>query len=101
MELHKEIAAWLAKFKFIQANSKALTPNAEIEDLVAIIRDGVVLCQVKQMVDAYYVFYYIKVMIYYSKLWHLILKHQFSAGSFPGSWLPRHDKGDIRHKCTW
>ena len=46
MELHKEIAAWLAKFKLIQANSKALTPNSEIEDLVAIIRDGVVLCQV-------------------------------------------------------
>ena len=59
MELHKEIAAWLDKFKLIQANSKALTPNAEIEDLVAIIRDGVVLCQVKQMVDAYYVSYYI------------------------------------------
>ena len=57
MELHKEIAAWLAKFKLIQANSKALTPNAEIEDLVAIIRDGVVLCQVKQMVDAYCVSY--------------------------------------------
>ena len=47
MELHKEIAAWLAKFKLIPANSKALTPNCEIEDLVAIIRDGVVLCQVK------------------------------------------------------
>ena len=57
MELHKEIAAWLDKFKLIQANSKALTPNAEIEDLVAIIRDGVVLCQVKQMVDAYCVFF--------------------------------------------
>ena len=42
MELHKEIAAWLDKFKLIQANSKALMPNAEIEDLVAIIRDGVV-----------------------------------------------------------
>ena len=47
MELHKEIAAWLAKFKLIPANSKALTPSSEIEDLVAIIRDGVVLCQVK------------------------------------------------------
>ena len=57
MELHKEIAAWLDKFKLIPANSKALTPNAEIEDLVAIIRDGVVLCQVKQMVDAYCVFF--------------------------------------------
>ena len=48
MELHKEIAAWLAKFKLIPANSKALTPSSEIEDLVAIIRDGVVLCQVKR-----------------------------------------------------
>ncbi len=46
MELHKEIATWLAKFKLIQPNSKALEPNSELEDLVAIIRDGVVLCQV-------------------------------------------------------
>ena len=49
MELHKEISAWLAKFKLIPANSKALTPNCEIEDLVAIIRDGVVLCQVRNV----------------------------------------------------
>ena len=47
MELHKEIASWLEKFKLIPANSKALTPNSDCEDLVAIIRDGVVLCQVK------------------------------------------------------
>ena len=46
MELHKEIASWLSKFKLIPPNSKALSINSEIEDLVAIIRDGVVLCQV-------------------------------------------------------
>ena len=46
MELHKEIATWLVKFKLIPPNSKALTTNSEIEDLVAIIRDGLVLCQV-------------------------------------------------------
>ena len=49
MELHKEIALWLSKFKLIQPNSKALSINSEIEDLVAIIRDGVVLCQVNSI----------------------------------------------------
>ena len=46
MELHKEIGTWLGKFKLIPPNSKALGPTSEIEDIVAIIRDGVVLCQV-------------------------------------------------------
>ena len=49
MELHKEIASWLSKFKLIPPNSKALSINSEIEDLVAIIRDGVVLCQVNSI----------------------------------------------------
>ena len=52
MELHKEIASWLSKFKLIPPNSKALSINSEIEDLVAIIRDGVVLCQVNS-IDLY------------------------------------------------
>ena len=52
MELHKEIASWLSKFKLIPSNSKALSINSEIEDLVAIIRDGVVLCQVNS-IDLY------------------------------------------------
>ena len=46
MELHKEIATWLVKFKLIPTNSKALAQDSEIEDVVAIIRDGLVLCQV-------------------------------------------------------
>jgi guanine nucleotide exchange factor VAV len=51
MELHKEIASWLSKFKLIPPNSKALSINSEIEDLVAIIRDGVVLCQLVHSLD--------------------------------------------------
>ena len=48
MELHKEIGIWLSKFKLISPDSIVLAQNAEIHDLIAIIRDGVVLCQVSK-----------------------------------------------------
>ena len=45
MELHKEIAVWLSKFRLINESNPALQPKAKIQDLVTVIRDGVVLCQ--------------------------------------------------------
>jgi hypothetical protein len=46
MDLHREIAQWLFAFRLIPASSPALRPNAQLPDLVAVLRDGVVLCQV-------------------------------------------------------
>ena len=51
MELHKEIAKWLHGFKLIPKTSPCLSPKATIEDLVSVIRDGVVLCQLVHSLD--------------------------------------------------
>ena len=42
MDLHKEIGQWLFAFRLIPGSSPALSPNAQLSDLVAVLRDGVV-----------------------------------------------------------
>ena len=51
MELHREIALWLDSFKLIQSGSAALKPNASLSDVIAVLRDGVVLCQLVHSLD--------------------------------------------------
>ena len=51
MDLHKEIAQWLYAFRLIPSVSPALRPNAQLSDLVAVLRDGVVLCQLVHCLD--------------------------------------------------
>lgn len=51
MELHREIALWLDNFKVIPGGSPALSPNASLSDIVAVLRDGVVLCQLVHSLD--------------------------------------------------
>ena len=99
MELHKEIASWLSKFKLIPPNSKALSINSEIEDLVAIIRDGVVLCQVNS-IDLYINHTNIIVI---SSVFDFQVKLRFIivVGTLARSRLFGHDTSHLRHKCTW
>ena len=51
MDLHKEIGQWLFAFRLIPGSSPALSPNAQLSDLVAVLRDGVVLCQLVHSLD--------------------------------------------------
>ncbi len=51
MELHREIALWLDCFKVIPSGSPALNPNASLSDVIAVLRDGVVLCQLVHSLD--------------------------------------------------
>ena len=51
MELHREIALWLDNFKLIPGGSPALQPNASLSDLIAVLRDGVLLCQLVHSFD--------------------------------------------------
>ena len=51
MELHKEIASWLNQFKVLQCDSPANNINASLSDVVAVLRDGVVLCQLIHSLD--------------------------------------------------
>jgi hypothetical protein len=50
MDLHREIAQWLFAFRLIPPASPALRPNSQLSDLVAVLRDGVVLCQVERLI---------------------------------------------------
>ena len=43
MDLHREIALWLDNFKLLPGGN--LPVNASLSDVIAILRDGVVLCQ--------------------------------------------------------
>ena len=51
MELHREIALWLDHFKLIPSGSAALKVNASLSDVIAVLRDGVVLCQLVHSLD--------------------------------------------------
>lgn len=51
MELHREIGHWLDQFKMIPPGSPALKANANLSDVVAVLRDGVVLCQLVHSLD--------------------------------------------------
>ena len=99
MELHKEIASWLSKFKLIPPNSKALSINSEIEDLVAIIRDGVVLCQVNSI--ALHINHTNIIVI--SSFFHFQVKLTsiIVVGTLARSRLFGHDTSHLRHKCAW
>ena len=101
MELHKEIASWLSKFKLIPPNSKALSINSEIEDLVAIIRDGVVLCQVNS-IDLYINHTNIDIIVI-SSVFDFQVKFRFIivVGTLTRSRLFGHDTSHLRHKCAW
>ena len=51
MELHKEIASWLNQFKLVPNGSPAILSNAILSDVIAVLRDGVVLCQLVHSLD--------------------------------------------------
>ena len=51
MELHREIALWLDHFKLIPNGSAALKVNANLSDVIAVLRDGVLLCQLVHSLD--------------------------------------------------
>ena len=49
--LWKECISWLDKFKVIPSGNPALSPGAGPRDLVLLLRDGVVLCQLVHCLD--------------------------------------------------
>ena len=49
--IHREIAQWLLNLKLIGPACPALADGATVESLVAVLRDGVVLCQLAHMLD--------------------------------------------------
>ena len=49
--LWKECISWLDKFKAIPSGNPALCPGAGPRDLVLLLRDGVVLCQLVHCLD--------------------------------------------------
>ena len=49
--LWKECILWLDKFKVIPNGHQALASNASPHDLVLLLRDGVVLCQLVHCLD--------------------------------------------------
>ena len=49
--LWKECISWLDKFKVIPSGNPALSPDAGPRDLVLLLRDGVVLCQLVHCLD--------------------------------------------------
>lgn len=51
MELHRQIVGWLVSFKLIPAGSPALASNASLSNVIAVLRDGVVLCQLVHSLD--------------------------------------------------
>jgi len=57
MDLHREIALWLDNFKLLPGSSgstgssSTLPVNASLSDVIAILRDGVVLCQLVHCLD--------------------------------------------------
>ena len=61
MDLHREIALWLDNFKLLpppttpgpdgNVLSTNLPVNASLSDVIAILRDGVVLCQLVHCLD--------------------------------------------------
>lgn len=50
-ELWRECAQWLAKFNVIAKQDPVLSPKAQLSDLIAVLRDGVVLCQLVHSLD--------------------------------------------------
>lgn len=51
MELWRECAHWLAKIAVIDPQDRVLHPNSEISDLVSLLRDGSLLCQLVHTLD--------------------------------------------------
>ncbi|XP_055630616.1 protein vav isoform X2 [Toxorhynchites rutilus septentrionalis] len=51
-ELWRECAAWLTRCKIIPADHKANQPDSEIKALAAILRDGVLLCDLLNFLDS-------------------------------------------------
>ena len=51
MELHRQIVGWLASFKLLPPNSPALASNASLSNVIAVLRDGVLLCQLVHGLD--------------------------------------------------
>ena len=62
MDLHREIALWLDNFKLLpggivvggnsgSGSGNSLPVNASLSDVIAILRDGVVLCQLVHCLD--------------------------------------------------
>ena len=49
--LHQDIAQWLLQLRLIGPACPALAPDSTVESLVAVLRDGVVLCQLAHMLD--------------------------------------------------
>ena len=49
--LWKECLAWLDKFKVIPRGHPVLLPGAGPHDLVLLLRDGVILCQLVHSLD--------------------------------------------------
>ena len=49
--LWKECISWLNKFKVIPQGHPALAPGAGPHDLLQLLRDGVVLCQLVHCLD--------------------------------------------------
>eukprot|EP00094_Tigriopus_californicus_P003786 TCALIF_03642-PA protein Name:"Similar to Vav Protein vav (Drosophila melanogaster)" AED:0.02 eAED:0.02 QI:0/0/0/0.66/0.5/0.33/3/0/716 len=50
-ELWRECAQWLEKFNVISKQDPVLSPKAQLSDLIAVLRDGVVLCQLVHSLD--------------------------------------------------
>ncbi|XP_065082479.1 protein vav isoform X3 [Ochlerotatus camptorhynchus] len=51
-DLWRECAAWLTRCKIIPADHKANQPDSEIKTLAAILRDGVLLCNLVNFLDS-------------------------------------------------
>ena len=50
-ELHRELVSWLNEFKVIPNGSPAILSNSSLSDVIAVLRDGMVLCQLVHSLD--------------------------------------------------
>ena len=50
-ELHRELVSWLNQFKVVPNGSPAVLSNSSLSDVIAVLRDGVVLCQLVHSLD--------------------------------------------------
>ena len=50
-ELHRELVSWLNQFKVIPNGSPAILSNSSLSDVIAVLRDGMVLCQLVHSLD--------------------------------------------------